>query len=546
MINKLEVFINRANDVHGKKYNYSLVQSNNYSNKIIIICPIHGQFMQRGDSHLSGRGCRKCSSGKITKSIEDCITDFKQVHNNFYDYSLVDYKNTKTKVTIVCPIHGQFNQIPSKHLSGQGCTECSLKRKSIKFSKANDEFIKEAKEKQGDLYDYSLVKYTNNITPVNIICQVHGVFKQTPSNHLKGRGCFKCSHNKRGLNSRFNSDEVLDKCRDNFNDKYDYTLANYITIKDKLDVICPIHGLFSKIAESHIKGQGCPKCAYINTIPETELTDFLTNDCEIEIIKSDRTILKPKELDVLIPSHNLAIEYNGLYFHNELHKDSKYHLNKTNDCEAKGIQLIHIFEDEWLYKKEIVKSRIKNILGLTDIKIYARKCIIKEVSPKGSKDFLNKNHIQGNVNSKIKIGLYYNEELVSLMTFNNPRNNKINGVYELIRFCTKLDTSVIGGASKLLQYFIKTYNPKEIISYADRRWSQGTLYDNLGFNKINVSKEDYSYIIKNKRFHKSSFKKKNLISNGFDKNSTEHEIMLSRKIYRIYDCGKIKYSIILK
>jgi hypothetical protein len=152
-----------------------------------------------------------------------------------------------------------------------------------------------------------------------------------------------------------------------------------------------------------------------------------------------------------------------------------------------------------MFKKDIVKSRIKNILGLTGNKIYARKCEIREVKSSESKLFLNDNHIQGNVNSKIKLGLYYNDELVSLMTFGSLRKNlnqsSIDNVYELLRFCNKLNCSVIGGADKLLKHFIKEYNPKEIISYADRRWSQGDLYSNLGFTEITKNKPNYWYII---------------------------------------------------
>ena len=251
------------------------------------------------------------------------------------------------------------------------------------------------------------------------------------------------------------------------------------------------------------------------------------------------------ELDIFIPSHNIAIEFDGLYWHSELYKPSNYHLNKTELCEKQGIQLIHIFEDEWLFKKDIVKSRLLNILGLTPNKIYGRKTIIKEVSPKESKEFLNNNHLQGSTNASIKLGLYYNNELVSVMLFNKPRLGigvTYDG-YELSRFCNKLNTSVIGGADKLLKYFIKTYQPKEIISYADRRWSQGNLYEKLGFNFIHNSKPNYFYINQNVREYRFNYRKNILVKQGYDINKTEREIMLDRKIYRIYDCGAKLYKI---
>jgi len=258
------------------------------------------------------------------------------------------------------------------------------------------------------------------------------------------------------------------------------------------------------------------------------------------------SIIKPNQLDIFIPSHNLAIEFNGLYWHSEQYKPNNYHLNKTESCEKQGIQLIHIFEDEWLFKQDIVKSRLLNIIGLTQNKIYARKTEIKEVLSLQSKEFLTKNHIQGSINAGIKLGLYYNDELVSVMLFNKPRlgiGTSYDG-YELSRFCNKLNTNVIGGADKLLKYFIKSYQPNQIISYADRRWSQGNLYEKLGFELKVVNKPNYSYICGKIRKHRFGFRKELLKKEGFDTiNKTEHQIMLDRGIYRIYDCGTKTYQL---
>jgi len=291
----------------------------------------------------------------------------------------------------------------------------------------------------------------------------------------------------------------------------------------------------------------CKTCVDIKnniSYPENEIIEFI-NSLNTITIKSNRKILNGKELDIYLPSHNLAIEYNGLYWHSEIYKDDKYHLNKTNECEKLGIQLIHIFEDEWLTKKDIVKSRLSNILGVTSNKIFGRKCVIKEVSSKNSKLFLDNNHIQGNVNSTIRLGLYYGSELVSLMTFGGLRKslglNHKEDSYELIRFCNKLNTTVIGGADKLLKNFIKDYKPKEIISYADRRWSLGNLYEKLGFKKHNNTKPNYFYINNIKRENRYKYRKDVLVKEGYDHSKTEHQIMLDRGIYRIYDCGTIKY-----
>lgn len=284
-----------------------------------------------------------------------------------------------------------------------------------------------------------------------------------------------------------------------------------------------------------------------SSIVESEIKDFI-NSLGIKYIEHDRTILDGKELDIYIESLKIGIEYDGLFWHSNKFIDKNYHLNKTELCSIKGVKLIHIFEDEWLLKKDIVKSRLKALFGLTKHKIYGRKCEIKHVSTPEKTDFLKLNHIQSETGSKVNIGLYYDNTLVSLMTFGSKRialgQKNINNTneWELIRFCNKLDTIVIGGASKLLQYFIKTYHPKEIISYADRRWSQGNMYKKLGFLFHKTSQPNYYYIINNKRENRFKYRKDILISEGFDKNKSEHEIMLERGIYKIYDCGTICFK----
>ena len=266
------------------------------------------------------------------------------------------------------------------------------------------------------------------------------------------------------------------------------------------------------------------------------------------IIENSRQVIHPYELDIYIPDLKLAFEFNGLYWHNELYKDKKYHLTKTELCEEQGIQLIHIYEDDWLNKTNIVKSMILNKLKKSTDKIYARKTKIKEITDnKLIREFLINSHLQGFLGSKIKLGLFFNDELVSLMTLGKRRiamGKKTNeeGEYELLRFCGKLNTNVIGGANKLFKYFVKTYQPKIITTYADRSWSQGNLYKQLGFIYNGKTEPNYYYIIDQKRYHRFGFRKDKLINDGYDANKTEHQIMLDRGIYRLFDSGNLKFT----
>jgi len=268
------------------------------------------------------------------------------------------------------------------------------------------------------------------------------------------------------------------------------------------------------------------------SIKEKELLEFIKSIYSGEIIQSYRDGL---EIDIYLPELKLGFEFNGLYWHSEIYKDKMYHLNKSNYFKEREIRIIHIWEDDWTLKRDIVESQIINWLVFNGNKIFARNCQIREIKDiKIIKEFLNKNHIQGWVNSKIKIGLFFNSELVSLMTFDQFEGRKKmeeNG-WNLNRFCNKLNHLVVGGASKLLNYFIKVYKPNRIVSYADRDWSSGDLYQILGFDKVYQTDPDYKYLFKGVRIHKSRFRKSftNISESVLD-------------IPKIYDCGKIKYEL---
>ena len=298
----------------------------------------------------------------------------------------------------------------------------------------------------------------------------------------------------------------------------------------------------------------CPKCygtdggtSFMEREFQKYIRELLPN---IEIYENDRTLLNGKELDVYIPTKNLAFEFDGLYWHSETKKDKNYHLNKTEKCEKNGVRLIHIFEDEWVYKNDIVKNRIKHIVGIMDKKIYARNTKIKEISAKEKGKFLNQFHVQGSGKSSIKLGAFHNDELVAVMTFGNNRialgNKNKEGEYELIRFASKY--SITGGASKLLSYFTKNYNPSKIISYSDRRWNTGLVYERMGFKKISNGTPGYWYVKNGQRFHRYNFRK-SLLSEKlkkFNDSLTEWENMQLNGFDRIWDCGNFKYEMNLK
>lgn len=290
---------------------------------------------------------------------------------------------------------------------------------------------------------------------------------------------------------------------------------------------------------------------------EKEVAEYIKTILPSEIIiENDKSVLNGKELDIYIPSKYLAIECNGLYWHGELNggKKRNYHLDKTSQCENVNIHLIQIFEDEWIDNEEIVKSKLAHILNVsknTD-KCYARNCEIKEISVKEKNNFLHKYHIQGEDFSNVKLGAYFKNELVAVMTFGKPRiamghKKNIYGKYELIRFATSRNVTGIG--SKLLSFFIKKYKPSLILSYADRRWTKMTnnIYEKLGFTKITNGTPNYWYVPKRniKRMYRYKFRKQVLhtILKNFNRDLTEWENMKNNGYDRIWDCGSIKFEL---
>jgi len=280
--------------------------------------------------------------------------------------------------------------------------------------------------------------------------------------------------------------------------------------------------------------------------PEKEIVEYLKTLGVKNIVQSDRNILSGLELDIFLPDLKIAIEFNGNRFHSDLFKKKNFHKKKTEECQQKGIRLIHIWECDYMKKKNIILSNLKSILGLIENKIYARKCEIKEISSLESNIFLNQNHLQGSTVAKTRIGLFYNNELVSVMTFSKLRKatglSHIEDNYELARFCTKKETIVVGGATKMYQFFIKKYNPKYIMSYANRDWSLGNLYKNLKMEFIGYTEPGYFYVKSNHKFNRYMFTKHKLIKEGYDKEKTEYQIMTERGYFRVWDSGNLKYE----
>jgi hypothetical protein len=459
-----------------------------------------------------------------------------------------------------------------------------------KCSNANVDVLNKMRESQKKTFDQ---KY-NGMHPMqtvetkrnfkNAILNKYGVeyYSQLPEYHQKVK---KTKLDRYGCENYNNIERVKSTCLEKYgvdNVLKDENIRNSINRKHRTDRFsfiknyCESRNISPMFFESDYKGysfknkynficNGCNKmfetdvyrlnhifCDYCNPSDKDTLENdvyhyikSIVND-DVVVKRKDRTVLNGKELDIYIPSKNIAIEINGLYWHSENGKNVKksYHLNKTKSCISKGIRLIHVFENEWIHKKEIVKSILNFLLKNNINKIYARDCDFRVVSESEKNLFLETNHLQGKDKSSIQYGLYHNNELVSLMTFVKSRfDKKIQ--YEMYRYCNKMNTSIVGAASKLFKRFVDDYSPKNVVSYSDRRYFDGIVYQNLGFNFIENTPPNYWYISPDYKtlYNRMNFQKHKLknVLNNFDASMTEWDNMKMNGFDRIWDCGNGKW-----
>lgn len=487
------------------------------------------------------------NSGMISERmvIEECNKrDYKFIRKD-NNLLYIDYNGTEYSVYL-------YN-----FMRGMDPKEISVIKTSLKkIAQSKKNFIK--KSIRNDINDYEIVEFSGmkksmvvRHIPTDTIIDISspqifskGGYTDFPWDQEKRRCILE-----NAFLEKFNNIEDIDK----------YSLADnfkYYNNKTKIKIIHQECGKTFDVRPDFFINQGtrCPYCALKGkSSQEIEVLDYVKSIYPGKIEHSYK-LIDNTEIDIYLPDFKIGIEYNGLYWHSEVNgRDKKYHLDKTEKCNDHNIRLIHIFEDEWVNKKEIVKSKILHILGLNNRpKIYARKCVIKEIDSKMKNIFLNNNHIQGEDKSSIRLGLFYETKLVSVMTFSKPRggigkNTGKKGMYELVRFASVQDSLVIGGFGKMLKYFIRNYDFNTIRTYADLRWSEeSNIYEKNDFKLIWKSDPNYWYADRYCRYHRYNFRKqllKNKFPDLYDSSLTEFEIMDQTTYNRIWDCGNLVYEL---
>lgn len=546
--NKIQIRINPRNIKHYEKLGYENLIMNNF----IFVDPKDIPHTSHIEINCE---CDICHVKKIIR-----LSDYNKITKNQTEkYYCCDCKNIKIKETNIKK-YGVDNVFKSDIIKEkivktnnlkygvdypQQNKEIFNKTKITNKIKYGAEYVQQNKKVREKTEQTSLQKYNNKTSLCNEVVkkkikkkliELYGV-----DNPLKNVDIKNKSINTRisNIKSKYKNLNITNINNDIYTVECDNGKEHTFDISSIL------------LYHRHIRYKtiSCTICNPINSKNisglQNQLYGFIKDNYNGKIIINDRETIKPNEIDIYLPEKKLGFEFNGVYWHSELYRDKFYHYNKTEESVKKSINLFHIFEDDWVYNQDIIKSMILNKLNQSK-KIYARNTKIVELTDNNIvKSFLETNHLQGNVNSKIKLGLLYNNELVSIMTFGKLRKplgsvNKDN-VYELLRFCNKLNFTVVGGASKLFSFFINKYSPNEIISYADRCHSNGNLYRQLNFDLDSITSPNYYYVIDGIKHHRFNYRKDILIKQGFDPNKSEHQIMMERGYYRIYDSGNFKF-----
>jgi hypothetical protein len=376
-------FIRRSIILYGGRYDYSLVEYRGAHTTVKIICKAHGEFLQEPNTHLKGSGCNKCNRIVQPLTTETFIEKAIKKHGNIdFDYSLVEYKVFHEKIKIICNVGKHIINIePKIFLSHKhGCNICHKTFTNPNSIRVSDlfSFIRKSKNIHGDKYDYSLVEYISSRENINIICLIHGLFKQTPQSHSKGFGCKKCGAEIKANKKRLTTTLFIDKANTIHRFKYDYSLVNYIDNKKEVIIICNNHGPFNQIAAGHLNGNGCPKCAHSVSKPEIEWLNYLNipNDNQHRQVRINTSPRKLR-VDGFDPKTNTVYQFHGDYWHSnpDIYQADKNHpdINKSHgevykDTSLKdqrirdaGYNLVVMWENNF---KKILKEQRKSATSI--------------------------------------------------------------------------------------------------------------------------------------------------------------------------------------
>lgn len=411
----------------------------------------------------------------------------------------------------------------------------------------------------GRIFDYSRVHYIDARTPVEIVCPEHGSFWQSPTNHVSGKGCPKCRNKATSQRSKKTKSQFVDQASALWLGRYDYSRVVYLGAHTPVEIRCPEHGFFMQTPTNHLSSKlGCPRCNHMKSAPEEQVAAFLEQFTPV--VRRDRTLISPKELDIYLPEHRLAVEFCGMYWHShgdriDEKKNKLRHAEKHHLCAERGIRLITLYETEWSERPRTVKRLLRNAIGRSRGKLMARKCRLAKPTTREARAFYEAYHPQGGAGHGEHYGLYHGDKLVACMRFTFGNNDRGHGAkvrqWTLSRYATRVP--VAGAASRLFKAFVTEQNPPEVKSFSDNRLFGGGMYEQLGFVLEEDVVPDYQVWspklgLRPKPHYQRRVLPKRLAEHGVDEpfdpatdRRTEAEMTYLMGARRIYDCGKKRW-----
>lgn len=544
-----EQYIAEVREVHGDKYILDEVVYRDVKEKIQPICPKHGPWWITPDNFRRGHGCPGCRNESLSETRKPLTTEVfkervKKKYGNRYLLKKVEYQGPKVKIVVRCKKHGDFSVFPQAFLLGEGCPECG--DYTVKTKLTQKEFLARIPKSIKDRYDLSKVKYRGQEVPIEVVCEEHGPWITAPTRLWHNRGCPRCSYDKVGRDRALPKKEFLRRGHKHYGKDYSYKDTKYKSAADDITVWCRKHKKeFTCNAGLHVRGLApCPQCSARNSGPQRKVQDFLQQRLGLDI-EVNYKVTPELEVDIFVPPLNIAVEINGVYWHNDTrpNRGREYHIEKTLDCKRLGIQLIHIWDFEIETQWKQVEKMLTHKFGKSPNKIGARKLEVKLLTNQEQQAFFEQNHMQGATHGSVAYGLFSQKgTLLAAMSFGKPRFST-KAEWELIRFATKGGGTVQGGASRLLKTFERNHTPKSLVSYANLRWSQGNLYKQLGFKFQNRSNPNYFYFQGSTRVSRYAAQKHRLASflEVFDPNLTEEGNMRANGFLRVWDCGNLVF-----
>ena len=567
-------FVAQAKQLWGDTFDFTPTR---YLGAIVpttVRCREHGDFTTRPSYILSGNGCPACGQEKVRaagvrrrKPIPQLIEESQQVHGGTYDYSLItEYTSNKAKLPIRCPKHGVFMQSANSHLGGRGCPECSNDLKRTRNRAISEEVLRALPARLDPVnprwtYDYS--SYKGMAKRIRAMCSAHGPFSAAPNNIMHQRGCRGCGEEKHRAAlalRRLTPDAMRQRVVTLFSGDLEVLDMRSVSRSDPTPVLvrCVQHGgEYSTTAEYLMSGcSPCPSCGRTRSRAEDAI--FRMVSAFTPTVQRDRTLLRPKELDIYMPEKRLAVEYCGVYWHSagDVEAEARMrdqHAYKWRACVEKGVHLMTIYETEWMERPRAVKRIIRAAAGRLRGRVYARKCELRRVGAAEARGFFESYHIQGGTGSGEHYGLYWNNKLVACMRFTFGGNDRGRNAREwtLSRYATRVTVS--GGASRLFNKFLADHAPKRVKSFSDNRYFTGRMYEALGFVLEAELDPDYQvWSPKGGMRPKSHYQRRNIparlqehgIDEDYDPTSdsrSERDMTYLMGARRIYDCGKKRW-----